>query len=74
MTEMVKNKRREEVERLFQRFRSLVAGELENRSELGKLEVFAGVREFPMRVKCATLVWHALSAALRELEQGVSTE
>ena len=49
-------------------------GEAEVDAELGKLEVFSGVREFPVRVKCATLPWHTLKAALAGVDQTVSTE
>jgi nitrogen fixation NifU-like protein len=77
MTEAVKGKSAEEVERLFAGFHALVTSD--PRSEpavegLGKLEVFAGVREFPMRVKCATLGWHTLRAALQGSGETVSTE
>jgi nitrogen fixation NifU-like protein len=67
MTEAVKGKSTAEAERLFEEFHALVTSEpaapVETRA-LGKLEVFAGVREFPVRVKCATLAWHTLRAAL----------
>jgi nitrogen fixation protein NifU and related proteins len=76
MTEAVKGKSVDEVKRLFEAFHDLVTrdprGELPH-GELGKLEVFAGVREFPMRVKCATLCWHTLRSAL-EGGESVSTE
>jgi nitrogen fixation NifU-like protein len=73
MTESVKGRRVEEVVKLFDRFHDVVTGASEPGSDLGKLAVFVGVREFPMRVKCATLAWHTLRAAL---ESGgvVSTE
>ncbi|HEV2855534.1 MAG TPA: SUF system NifU family Fe-S cluster assembly protein [Thermoanaerobaculia bacterium] len=80
MTEALKGKTAEEARELFQGFQGLVTkGTGEDSEELGKLTVFAGVREFPMRVKCATLAWHTLLAALDEKsldEQGrpVSTE
>lgn len=66
MTGAVKGKSREEAERLFDRFHRLVTGRLEaGESEtLGKLAVFSGVSEFPVRVKCATLSWHAMAQAL----------
>ena len=76
MTEIVKGMTRAEAERLFERFHDLVAGSAEASAEaadLGKLEVFSGVREFPTRIKCATLVWHALHSALGEAKT-VSTE
>ncbi len=77
MTESVKGKTRAEVEALFQRFHELVTGEAEappGAPELGKLTVFAGVRDYPIRVKCATLPWHTLRAALEEKREPVSTE
>ncbi len=76
MTETVKGKTRAEAERLFERFHLLVAGpseKLPGPEELGKLAVFTGVREYPARIKCATLVWHALHSALGE-SKPVSTE
>ena len=79
MTESLKGKTREEAEALFRRFHELLTAE-EKPAEttdgpaLGKLEVFSGVREFPVRVKCATLSWHTLRAALRGEEKTVSTE
>jgi nitrogen fixation NifU-like protein len=67
MTEAVKGKTLAEVEALFGRFHDLVTGEAPFDADdetLGKLAAFAGVSEFPMRVKCATLAWHTLRAAL----------
>ena len=67
MTEAVKGMSAADAEELFQRFHHLVMGEGNvDPEELGKLAVFAGVAEFPMRVKCATLAWHTLRAALAE--------
>ena len=75
MTELVKGRPAEEVQQLFDRFHDVVTGEREPDSEaLGKLAVFAGVREFPLRVKCATLAWHTLRAALGGQPETVSTE
>jgi nitrogen fixation NifU-like protein len=78
MTESVKGKSRDEVESLFTRFHDLVtaAPGQANRAapELGKLVVFAGVSEFPVRVKCASLPWHTLKAALEGEAAPVSTE
>jgi nitrogen fixation protein NifU and related proteins len=78
MTESVKGKSRQEVERLFTRFHELVTaapGHKEQAApELGKLAVFSGVSEFPVRVKCASLPWHTLKAALDGDEMPVSTE
>ncbi len=69
MTAAVKGKSREEAEALFERFHRLVTGTLPaGESEiLGKLAVFSGVSEFPVRVKCASLSWHTLKAALDRL-------
>ncbi len=77
MTESLKGKTRTEAEALFKSFHELVTGQpLENpeRPKLGKLAVFSGVREFPLRVKCATLAWHTFHAALEGQEITVSTE
>ena len=74
MTELVKGKHLDEIESKFQSFHDLVTGKAEpDIDALGKLAVFAGVAEFPMRVKCATLSWHTLRAALHG-EDVVSTE
>lgn len=76
MTQAVKGKSKEQAEHLFNEFHSMVTGELNEETEendLGNLKIFAGVREFPVRVKCATLPWHTLHAALNKQEQ-VSTE
>jgi nitrogen fixation NifU-like protein len=78
MTESLKGKTRSEAEALFERFHDLITGsDGESKPEqldLGKLAVFSGVREFPIRVKCATLPWHTLKAALTGEEETVSTE
>ena len=75
MTEMLKGKRVEEVEHLFDEFHDMVTGEQPaGTTRLGKLEVLAGVREFPARVKCATLAWHTLRAALDPRHGRVTTE
>ncbi|HEY1371356.1 MAG TPA: SUF system NifU family Fe-S cluster assembly protein [Candidatus Binatia bacterium] len=74
MTESLKGKSVEEVESIFKRFRDLVMGKTEEADDLGKLVVFSGVCEFPTRVKCATLAWHALQAALQDSKEAVSTE
>ena len=76
MTQAVKGKNKEQTEQLFNEFHSMVTGELdaeEQENVLGNLKIFAGVRDFPVRVKCATLPWHTLKAALNN-EQTVSTE
>ena len=73
MTETIKGKSKAEVEQLFSRFRHLATGTGDG-SGLGKLAVFSGLRGFPARVKCATLVWHTLRAALEQTANIVSTE
>lgn len=77
MTEILKGKTLEEARRLFEKFHALVTGRLDtadNGPDLGKLEVFAGVSQYPVRVKCATLAWHTLEAALRQSAGTVTTE
>jgi nitrogen fixation NifU-like protein len=64
MTEAVKGRTVDEVESLFRDFHSLLTGVPPEGRDFGKLEVLAGVREFPVRVKCATLAWHTLHNAL----------
>jgi nitrogen fixation protein NifU and related proteins len=76
MTQAVKGKRKADVEALFKEFHAMVTGELageDEENQLGNLKIFAGVREFPVRVKCASLPWHTLHAALNQKEV-VSTE
>ena len=75
MTESLAGKTLEEAEDLFRRFHDLVTGQRAGGSEpLGKLEVFAGVSEFPVRVKCASLPWHTMRAALAGEAGAVTTE
>lgn len=77
MTDSVKGKTTAEADILFERFHDLVAGEKEKAGDpgaLGKLVVFAGVREFPVRIKCAILAWHTLRAALEGKAEPISTE
>jgi nitrogen fixation protein NifU and related proteins len=79
MTEAVKGKSRTEAEALFERFHGLVtrdaaAAQQDIDPALGKLAVFSGVWEFPVRVKCASLAWHTLKAALDGDDRPVSTE
>lgn len=77
MTESVKGRTRSEAEALFARFHDLITGSNGGKTggpELGKLAVFSGVREYPVRVKCATLPWHTLKAALDGAGAPVSTE
>ena len=75
MTEVVKGKTKSEVAEIFNAFHGMVTGQGEPDPERlpGKLRVFSGVKEFPMRVKCASLAWHTLQAAL-DGSGSVSTE
>lgn len=76
MTEILKGKTRAEAEKLFETFHDLVTGKPAklDSPELGKLAVFSGVSEFPIRVKCATLSWHTLRAAINGAGEVISTE
>jgi len=77
MTQSVKGKTEREAEELFVRFHNLVTGRNSAEDDdagLGKLSVFSGVAQFPVRVKCATLAWHTLRAALQGSQTAVSTE
>jgi nitrogen fixation NifU-like protein len=76
MTEALKGKTEEELQDLFEHFHNVVTGNGQEgeTDKLGKLAVFAGVHEFPVRVKCATLAWHTLRAALEDKDEAVSTE
>jgi len=86
MTESVKGKNVSDAVRLFERFQQMITappdapveerreGVPGDRVQLGKLEALAGVRQFPIRVKCASLPWHTLRAALDSREEVVSTE
>lgn len=76
MTQVVKGKSKDDAEKLFDEFHRMVTGGLDVETEenhLGKLKIFAGVLEFPARVKCASLSWHTLHAALHG-EEVVTTE
>ena len=70
MTQVVKGKSRAEAERLFNQFHELVTGKLtptpQQARALGEMVAFSGVSRFPIRVKCASMAWHSLQAALRE--------
>lgn len=77
MSSIVKGKHRDEIVRLFTLFHRLVTGEASGEDSLetlGKLAAFSGVSEFPARVKCASLPWHTLKAALEEGATSVTTE
>ena len=76
MTQAVKGKSKQEAEQLFNEFHLMVTGELDEATTtngLGNLKIFSGVREFPVRVKCASLPWHTMHAALNNQEI-ISTE
>jgi nitrogen fixation NifU-like protein len=77
MTESLKGKTLSEAKELFRKFHHLVTGdpvETDSGPGLGKLEVFSGVCQYPARVKCATLAWHTLEAAIENQPTPVSTE
>jgi nitrogen fixation NifU-like protein len=77
MTQSVKGRTRPEVEALFETFRRMVMGKPNadaGHVELGKLAAFSGVSDYPVRVKCATLPWHTLRAALHGEREAVSSE
>jgi nitrogen fixation NifU-like protein len=76
MTQAIKGKSKDEAEKLFSTFHKLVTegGANGDQADLGKLAVFSGVSEFPVRVKCATLAWHTMKAALEGKQEPVSTE
>jgi len=76
MTEIIKGKTQSEAEALFHTFHEMTTGKEEaiQLEAVGKLAVLAGVRDYPARVKCATLAWHTLDAALKNQQQAISTE
>lgn len=77
MSSIVKGKTKEEAEELFNKFHNLITGKFDEDRDiegLGKLAVFSGVREFPARVKCASLAWHTMISALNDEQKLVSTE
>lgn len=77
MTELLKGKTLADAEKLFGTFHDLVTGDPASEVDaeaLGKLAIFAGVREFPMRIKCATLAWHTMRAALKQSDETATTE
>ena len=77
MTQAVKGKSKQEAEMLFDEFHRMVTDQLDEENDpnhLGRLKIFAGVRQFPVRVKCATLAWHTLRAALERQPTPVSTD
>lgn len=76
MTEIVRGQTESEAHHLFELFHRITTGREEsaNLEELGKLAVLAGVRAYPARVKCATLAWHSLEAAMKNQGESVTTE
>ena len=75
MTMALKGKKTEEAEKLFHEFHDMVMGKAEKpAADLGKLKVFAGVRDYPARVKCASLAWHTMEAALHDQKDVISTD
>jgi len=74
MTESLKGKTREEALKLLDKFHDLLTTDTPVTKDLGKLVVFCGVRDYPARVKCATLAWHTLKSALNGVAEPVSTE
>lgn len=77
MTDALKGKTLAEADALFERFHRMVTAPPDHEpdtSQLGKLAVLSGVREFPVRVKCASLAWHTLKAAVEAKPEVVSTE
>ncbi len=74
MTEMVKGKTVAEVRALFDRFHRLVTGQDSDADGLDELAALSGVREFPTRIKCATLAWHTMTAAIDQADEEVRTE
>ncbi len=77
MTSMLEGKSIQEAQELFSKFHDMITSEPDtpvDKNDVGKLIVFSGVREYPVRVKCATLAWHAMMAALNNEQEAVSTE
>ena len=77
MTESLRGKTESEARAIFERFHTLITNHSEPQPDpasLGKLAVFSGVREYPVRVKCATLAWHTMRAALEGSRETVATE
>lgn len=77
MTSMLKGKTKQEAEDMFNKFHDVVTSKIgseQDLSSLGKLAVFSGVRDYPSRVKCASLAWHTMINALKEEKSSASTE
>jgi nitrogen fixation NifU-like protein len=74
MTDSLKGKTRAEAMKLMEKFHDLLTTDTPAAKDLGKLVVFCGVRDYPARVKCATLAWHTLKSALNNTAETVTTE
>lgn len=77
MTTLLKGKTKDEAQALFAQFKDMITSDVNaplDEEALGKLKVFGGVREYPVRIKCATLAWHTLASALEGDDEAVSTE
>ncbi len=74
MTESLKGKTREDALQMLEKFHDLLTTDSPVTSELGKLVVFCGVKDYPARVKCATLAWHTLKSALTNSDEPATTE
>lgn len=77
MSTIIKGKSVEEAREIFNKFHDLITGKINNDNlieDLGKLAVFAGVKDFPARVKCASLAWHTMISAINNEKQTISTE
>jgi nitrogen fixation NifU-like protein len=74
MTESLKGKTRDEALKLLEKFHDLLTTDSPVTKDMGKLVVFCGVRDYPARVKCATLAWHTLKTALNGTPETVTTE
>jgi nitrogen fixation NifU-like protein len=74
MTESIKGKTRDEALQLLEKFHELLTTDVSVNKDLGKLVVFCGVRDYPARVKCATLAWHTLKNALAQTAEPATTE
>jgi nitrogen fixation NifU-like protein len=77
MTTLMKGKTKKEAEEMFVKFHQMITSEPDepvDEAALGRMAVFCGVREFPVRIKCATLAWHAMLSAVKGSEEAISTE
>lgn len=77
MTTLLKGKTRKEAEHLFEKFHAMITSSPEvpvDEEGIGKLRVFSGVRDYPVRIKCATLAWHAVISGIEGKDNAVTTE